>query len=163
MEKKYADVIVGISHEKIDRAFQYIVPQHLQTELEIGMCVHIPFGRGNHIQEGYVIGFSEQAELPDDKLKEIRQIVPASVKATERSIQLAAWIRSYYGCTMIAALKTVLPVKQEKKAVVYREVTLAVTETKQENICVRHRKNIRRQRYGSSKHCWRERRSVIRW
>ena len=127
MEKKYADVIVGISHEKIDRAFQYIVPQHLQTELEIGMCVHIPFGRGNHIQEGYVIGFSEQAELPDDKLKEIRQIVPASVKATERSIQLAAWIRSYYGCTMIAALKTVLPVKQEKKAVVYREVTLAVT------------------------------------
>ena len=62
MEKKYADVIVGISHEKIDRAFQYIVPQHLQTELEIGMCVHIPFGRGNHIQEGNVIGFSEQAE-----------------------------------------------------------------------------------------------------
>ena len=52
MEKKYADVIVGISHEKIDRAFQYIVPQHLQTELEIGMCVHIPFGRGNHIQIG---------------------------------------------------------------------------------------------------------------
>ena len=163
MEKKYADVIVGISHEKIDRAFQYIVPQHLQTELEIGMCAYSVW-QGNHIQEGYVIGFSEQAELPDDKLKEIRQIVPASVKATERSIQLAAWIRSYYGCTMIAALKTVLPVKQEKKAVVYREVTLAVTENEaRENICVRHRKNIRRQRYGSSKHCWRERRSVIRW
>ena len=142
MEKKYADVIVGISHEKIDRAFQYIVPQHLQTELEIGMCVHIPFGRGNHIQEGYVIGFSEQAELPDDKLKEIRQIVPASVKATERSIQLAAWIRSYYGCTMIAALKTVLPVKQEKKAVVYREVTLAVTENEaREYLCQAQKKH----------------------
>ena len=142
MEKKYADVIVGISHEKIDRAFQYIVPQYLQTELEIGMCVHIPFGRGNHIQEGYVIGFSEQAELPDDKLKEIRQIVPASVKATERSIQLAAWIRSYYGCTMIAALKTVLPVKQEKKAVVYREVTLAVTENEaREYLCQAQKKH----------------------
>ena len=43
----YADIIIDISHEKLDRTFQYIVPEELEQTLCIGMPVKIPFGNGN--------------------------------------------------------------------------------------------------------------------
>ena len=33
----YADIIVDISHEKLDRSFQYLVPEELEGEIRIGM------------------------------------------------------------------------------------------------------------------------------
>ena len=31
MTKTYADIIVDITSEKLDRSFQYLVPQHLEA------------------------------------------------------------------------------------------------------------------------------------
>ena len=42
----YADVIVDISHEKLDRSFQYLVPENLEKEIRVGMVAAIPFGNG---------------------------------------------------------------------------------------------------------------------
>ena len=44
---KYADIIVDISHEKVDRPFEYIVPDELSGVIGIGSQVEIPFGCGN--------------------------------------------------------------------------------------------------------------------
>ena len=43
----YADIIVDISHEQLDKTFQYKVPLELEGQLEIGMLVNVPFGAGN--------------------------------------------------------------------------------------------------------------------
>ena len=43
---RYANVIVDISHEKVDRPFQYKIPERLMGKLSPGMCVEIPFGNG---------------------------------------------------------------------------------------------------------------------
>ncbi len=43
----YADVIIDISHEKVDRAFQYGIPKGLEAEIYVGVCVRVPFGKGN--------------------------------------------------------------------------------------------------------------------
>ena len=56
MSTLYADIIVDISHEKLDRPFQYRVPEHMQEILDVGMCVTIPFGRSNKLIKGYVVG-----------------------------------------------------------------------------------------------------------
>ena len=40
----YADIIVDISHEKLDKSFQYLVPQQLEEQIQVGMVVQIPFG-----------------------------------------------------------------------------------------------------------------------
>ena len=44
----YADIIVDISHEKLDRSFQYRVPKELEAEIQLGMVVTIPFGKGKN-------------------------------------------------------------------------------------------------------------------
>ena len=36
MSKVYADIIVDISQEKLDKSFQYEIPENLQTQVEIG-------------------------------------------------------------------------------------------------------------------------------
>ncbi len=126
MEKRYADVIIDISHEKVDRVFQYRIPERLLDRLQVGMTVCVPFGKGNHIREGYVIDVTDAPQYPEDKIKEISGIVADAVKAKNRSLQLAWWMKNHYGSTMITALKTVLPVKQAVKQVQTRIVSLIV-------------------------------------
>ena len=48
----YADIIIDISSEKLDKTFQYRVPEELEQEIKVGMVVSIPFGNGNKIRKG---------------------------------------------------------------------------------------------------------------
>ena len=112
---RYANIIIDISHEKVDKTFQYKIPEKLLGVLEEGMCVSVPFGKGNHLRQGYVVEITEKAEFPDDRQKYIEEISTDSVAVEADAIRLAAWMKRNYGSTMIAALKTVLPVKRSMK------------------------------------------------
>ncbi|MCM1201571.1 MAG: primosomal protein N' [Bacteroides fragilis] len=112
---RYADVIVEISHEKVDKAFQYIIPEELLGKVAPGVRVHVPFGQGNKDLTGYVVELSDRADYPVEKLKEIRCIDEKGTTLESGLIQTAYWMKSHYGSTMITALKTVLPVKRKLK------------------------------------------------
>ncbi len=122
MGELYADVIVDISHEKLDRPFQYRVPDRLQEAVETGMCVTVPFGNGNKLIKGYVVDLGEICKFDPARMKEIQGIVQGGVGIEGRMIALAGWIRKNYGSTMIQALKTVLPAKQSVKKLEHRTI-----------------------------------------
>ncbi len=122
MEKLYADIIVDISHEKLDKPFQYRVPAGLRESLETGMCVTVPFGNGNKLLKGYVVGLGDVCKFDPARMKEIRGIAKNGVDIDDKMIALAAWIRENYGSTMIQALKTVLPARQSVKKLEHRTV-----------------------------------------
>ena len=126
----YADVIVDISHEKLDRSFQYRVPKEMEAEIQVGMVVSIPFGNGNRERKGYVIGLSEKPAFDLSKMKELHGICSSEETTEERLIALAAWMKNRYGSTMVQALKTVLPVREKVKAKEKRYVILNIDETK---------------------------------
>lgn len=115
MQEQYADIIVDISHEKLDKTFQYRVPETLRGVLEPGMCVEIPFGKGNRLMKGYVLELGNQCSFDPKRTKDIAGIARKDVDVTDKMIALAAWIRRNYGSTMIQALKTVLPAKHSVK------------------------------------------------
>ncbi len=115
MDERYADVVVDISHEKLDRSFQYRIPPGLTGEIRLGSRVWIPFGNGNRQTQGYVIGLGTSPKYEPSRLKEIQGLVEGGVTVETRLIALAAWMRETYGSTMIQALKTVLPVKEKRK------------------------------------------------
>ncbi|MDD3795279.1 MAG: primosomal protein N' [Lachnospiraceae bacterium] len=116
MQECYADVIVDISSEKLDRVFQYRVPEEQQELLEPGMMVEIPFGRGNRIITGIVTGITGHTDYDPAKIKSILRVKTDGIGSESRLIGLAAWIRDRYGSTMIQALKTVIPVKKTVKS-----------------------------------------------
>jgi primosomal protein N' (replication factor Y) len=124
MSALYADVIIDISHEAIDRAFQYRIPEELANDIKIGCQVNIPFGKGNHLRCGYVIGITDTSAYDEDKIKCIDSVVTEGVQATGRLLELAGWIKENYGSTMINAISTVMPVKKTVKSQVTKSVVL---------------------------------------
>ena len=120
----FADIIVNITHEKVDRPFQYCVPESLRDQVEVGSCVMVPFGNGNKLTKGYVVSMGNQCNFERSRIKNIHSVVSDSVGAENRQIQLAAWIRHTYGGTMIQALKTVLPATQTVKQKEHKKLVL---------------------------------------
>ena len=110
---KYAKIIVDISLDKIDRPFDYIIPDGM--DVKAGTPVIIPFGKGNREIKGFVIDVSEKSDYDNSKLKSIKAVADTDVEAEQELIGLAWWIKEHYASTMNQALKTVLPVKQKVK------------------------------------------------
>ena len=61
----YANVIVDISHTQVDKVFEYRIPE--QMNIMPGMRVAVPFGKMGET-EGVVIGLTETAEYPPEKI-----------------------------------------------------------------------------------------------
>lgn len=129
MSPKYADIIIDISHEAIDRTFQYKVPERLLGQIRIGTQVSIPFGRGNHLRSGYVVSFSDIAAFDKEKIKEIADVQKEAVPVESSLIELAAYIRERYGSTMINALKTVMPIKEKIRGLTRKQVRLLLSKS----------------------------------
>jgi len=122
----YADIIVDITHEKLDKVFQYKVPSHLEDTLKVGMEVIAPFGTGNRQIRGYVVAIKETGDYDSSKIKTIIDLSPDKEVIEGRMVALAAWMREYYGGTMIQSLKTVMPIKRKEKIKAKRQLRLII-------------------------------------
>ena len=128
---EYANIIVDIYQGKLDKTFQYRVPERLKSTIAVGMLVSVPFG--SRKMQGYVIELTDVCEYEEDKIKEILAVVKEGVRIESQMIALAGWMRENYGGTMNHALKTVLPVKEKKKAKEQRTIRLALHPVEAKN------------------------------
>ena len=103
----YASVIVDITHSQVDKVFEYAVPDGLC--LGIGYRVRVPFGKGNAMREGYVIGLSTKSTYEGDGIKAIAGVLSDFAALTEGQIRLAAMMRRYYHTTLATALRLMFP------------------------------------------------------
>ncbi len=108
----YANIIIDISHEKLDRTFQYRIPEDLAGKVRPGVAVDVPFGRGNRMTRGWVIEVTGEPEIEPERIKDVAAVAEGELPIESQLIALAAWIRENFGGTMNQALKTVLPVKR---------------------------------------------------
>ena len=113
MSQRFADIIINISHEDLDRAFSYRIPEELSSEVKVGSVVKVPFGAGGRVRKGYVTGFRDTVDYPLEKVKDILGVDEKSVPVEGRLIRLADWMHRVYGSTMLSALLTVMPVKEK--------------------------------------------------
>lgn len=130
----FANVIVDISHEKLDKTFQYIIPEHLQEYIRPGVRVDIPFGKGNRIISGYVVEVTKTPEFEIDRMKDILSVRLGSKPIESQLIALAAWMKEHTGSTLNQALKTVIPVKQQVNAKENISISLAVNKKEAESL-----------------------------
>jgi len=108
---KYADVIVNISLDRLDKTFQYRIPKDLEAEVRPGVRVDIPFGA--RTITGYVMEISEIPKIEVSRIRELIGIAKHSVTIEAQLMELAAWMKERYDCTMNQALMTVLPAKKK--------------------------------------------------
>ena len=136
---KYANIIVDISHEKLDKPFVYGIPEELTEEITAGSRVEVPFGKGNRRISGYVIDITEQADFEPERIKYIYGIRKGSLKIESQLIALAWWMKEQYGSTMNQALKTVIPIKKSVKEVQKQYISLHTDRETAKNYLAEYR------------------------
>lgn len=124
---KYADIIVDISHEDLDRTYQYLIPEELKERALLGVQVLVPFGKGNRQIKGYIIGLSDLPKWKEEAIKPITAIAEDTLMIESQLISLAGWMKDNFGSTMNEALKTVLPVKKTVKQKENRVIKAALS------------------------------------
>ena len=129
---RYAEIIIDIAYNKLDRPFTYRVPERMQEVLQPGSLVLVPFGKGNVLRKGYVIALKDDCGMDPEKVKEIAELPVNDSGYSEdddgaTAIALAAWMKRRYGSTMAAALRTVLTSRKPGKPVKTREIELILS------------------------------------
>ncbi len=89
MEKLYADIIINISHEALDKVFAYKVPFSMIQGYSGGTAGRCPIWSSNKEQTGYVVNLSRTVNYDESKVKEILRIETDHVGVESNMIELA--------------------------------------------------------------------------
>lgn len=104
-----AKILINTSVNSLNKVYDYIVPEHLINEVEIGKRVHVSFGRGKNLEEGLIVKLEDDVENPKYKLKEIDSILDDISYISPERLKLAKYIAYVYFCNVYDAIKLMLP------------------------------------------------------
>ena len=105
MDLQYAQVIVDLSAEAVDRLFTYSVPDGMI--LLPGQQVEVPFGPRR--LEGYVVSLSDETDLDPARVRPVIRAVRDYPIILPELMQLADWMHKRYLCNLVDALRLMIP------------------------------------------------------
>ena len=117
----YAQVVVDLSAEAVDRSFTYAIPQGMAVEP--GHLVVIPFGP--RTTEGFVVGLSDTCDLPPAKVRPILRVADPRPVVQPDLMELAEWMHVHYLCNLVDALRLMLPAQMRGGRVREKTVRMA--------------------------------------
>lgn len=103
----YAEVLVQYEVKSLDHTFTYEVPESLQSIIQVGMKVSIPFGRKDI--NGFVISLGNIKPDSEFEIKEIKSIINQDIKLNKELMDLGKFIQDKTLCTLMTAYQTMLP------------------------------------------------------
>ena len=131
----YAEVVVGISIDKLDRTFCYRIPESFgNPDALIGTEVIVPFGRGNRETKAFVVEVKEDTDIDKSLVKDILRKSETGVQIEGKLIKLAYWLKSNYGGTVNEALRSVLQAPRKIERIKERTVSLLKDREEAEDI-----------------------------
>lgn len=131
----YAEVVVGISVDKLDRTFCYRIPEDFgNPDALIGTEVMVPFGRGNRETKAFVVEVKEDTDIDKSLVKDILRKSETGVQIEGKLIKLAYWLKSNYGGTVNEALRSVLQAPRKIERIKERTVSLLKGREEAEDI-----------------------------
>ena len=131
----YAEVVVGISVDKLDRTFCYRIPESFgNPDALIGTEVIVPFGRGNRETKAFVVEVKEDTDIDKSLVKDILRKSETGVQIEGKLIKLAYWLKSNYGGTVNEALRSVLQAPRKIERIKERTVSLLKDREEAEDI-----------------------------
>ena len=97
-----AEVIINRTAKKLNTTFDYNIPKELEDYIVVGSKVLVPFGKGEKLEEGFVIKIKEKSEY---QIKDIKKIED---NLTDKQIALAKWMAKRYFCNISDCIKLML-------------------------------------------------------
>ena len=94
-----AEVIINRTAKKLNRTFDYEIPDDLKDLIIVGSKVLVPFGKGEKLEEAFVVGLKEKSEY------EIKKIAKLEENLKDSQIELARWMAKRYFCNVSDCIK----------------------------------------------------------
>ncbi len=101
----YAQVIVDIAAEQVDRLFTYRIPEHVSVSC--GYRVLVPFG--SRTKEGYVVQVTSECTYAPEKVKDVIAPLEDYPALLPSLMELAQEISAKMRCPLSEALRLMLP------------------------------------------------------
>ena len=139
----YAYCIIEYPIKTLDKAFTYLVPNHLQEKLKVGMKVLVSF---NHRQvHGIVLKITNTFD-GDYELKEIERIEDEFLILNKELLLLGSYMQEETLCNLITAYQTMLPsaLKVKEQKIDYNDYEIWIklnNETEAKEFIKNHRKS----------------------
>lgn len=110
--RRYAVCLVNIKALGV-KTFSYLIPDYMQSKIQIGQALLVPFGRQGVIN-AFCVGFSDY--LPEDiKAKSIIKILEEKPLFTQDYLKLLEWVANYYCTDLVTVLNAAIPLKLIEK------------------------------------------------
>lgn len=97
-------VLVEISNKSVDKIFDYNVPSSLESKIQVGVRVSVPFGK--MLLEGFVLEIKDSA---DRELKDILDVVDDDIVLNDELIELGKEIKRRTLSPLISCYQVMLP------------------------------------------------------
>ena len=97
-----AEVIIDSKAKKLNRKFDYKIPENLEDIIEVGSRVLVPFANFKKLEEGYVMKIKDKTEF------EVKEIAGLEENLNEDRMELARWMARKYFCNVSECIKLML-------------------------------------------------------
>ena len=108
MARLVAKIAVSAATYWLDKPYDYLIPEELETRAVPGVRVHVPFSRGNRRTEGVLLAVSEESAV-ERPLKAILAVLDDAPVLTPSQLKLAYFMRERFFCTVYDAVRAMLP------------------------------------------------------
>ncbi len=127
-----AGVVVRVAIDSgADTLFDYRLPETMPP-VAAGCRIEVPFGKGNHLQEAFVV---EVNPKPDAKphghsfrLKAVKRVVDTEPLISGQLFELARWISRYYAAPLGQTLSAMVPAAVKQDAGVKTQMFVSLVE-----------------------------------
>ncbi|WP_088723951.1 primosomal protein N' [Streptococcus mutans] len=103
---KIAKVIVDVPLMQTDKPFSYKIPEALLPVITTGSRVHVPFGKGNRLLQGFVVSVDSGSA---QHLKTIIDVLDVEPVLNQEQLELADQMRKTVFSYKISILKSMIP------------------------------------------------------
>jgi len=118
---------------RVDRTFDYAVPDHLREELQPGRRVRVPFGPANRMTVGYCVALETRAGITR-RLKPLAEVIDERPLLSATMLRLTRWMADYYLCPWAQALEAVLPAGVRSRSGTRRITLLSLADNAKEKL-----------------------------
>ena len=99
-----AEVIINRTAKKLNRTFDYHVPQKLEGLIFVGSKILVPFGKSGKLEEAFVVRLKEKTNYTNG----IKDIAKLEEQLKDEQIELAKWMAKRYFCNIADCIKLML-------------------------------------------------------
>ena len=121
MTSRFADIIIDISSEQVDRLFTYRIPDDMT--LVPGQRVEVPFGPRK--REGFVIEIKDECDLDPTLIKPVLRTLEDYPVILPELIELSRWMKKRYHCNLVDGLRQMIPSQMRGGRVRKKQIDIA--------------------------------------